>query len=63
MKSYYIIVLLLLERFLGTLASTELWPATATPPPLATVEAFDTGFAVSPQGKLATRWGQIKQGR
>ena len=31
---------------------------------LATVEAYDTGFrAVSPQGKLATTWGEMKLGR
>ncbi|MBI1925874.1 hypothetical protein HYR99_16690 [Candidatus Poribacteria bacterium] len=37
-------------------------------PPFSTVEEYDTGFVpqsteVSPQGKLATLWGKIKQGR
>lgn len=29
-------------------------------PVLSTVEVFDTGFSVSPQGRLATMWGKVK---
>jgi len=34
----------------------DVWPAV----PLSTVEAYDTGLAVSPQGKLPTLWGLLK---
>ncbi|MBI1928812.1 hypothetical protein HYR99_31780 [Candidatus Poribacteria bacterium] len=30
---------------------------------VATVAVFDTGLAVSPRGRLATTWGEVKRGK
>ena len=44
------------------IGGTDSWPNPNTLPLsyLSTVEAFDTGLAVSPQGKLPTLWGLLK---